>query len=132
MDATNGELRNTIGVTVSRAPVIDTKSVFVGTTDGRLFRYDNDWYPVLEKKITNSPISSVVLWNDYLVVSTTGHWIYTVKKETFEIVDSFDLGANQSAIFGHLELFENYFVAQSSRNRVYLFELLSKTSSALK
>ena len=73
-------------------------------------------------KISKNGISSITKWKNGLAITTMGHKIYQISAKDFSVISSFDLGNDQSAVFGNLVSAEGKLSVYSSRNRLYVFK----------
>lgn len=118
----NGVIERTIEIYQSHTPIISGDELIVGSVFGVLYKVDKYGKIIQQKKISDDGISSVVSWKKGLAVTTMGQKIHQVSNESFMKIASFDLGSDQSAVFGTSVLGEDILSVYSSRNRLYVFQ----------
>lgn len=117
-----GVIEKTVEVFQSHTPYINGENMIVGSVSGTLYKIDRFGKILKSKKLSEDGISSIRKWKQGLVVTTMGSKIYYVQGDDMVVKSSFDLGSDQSAIFGTSIIGENGELAvYSSRNRLYLF-----------
>lgn len=117
----NGVIEKTIELTQSHTPLLENDTFIVGDTNGSLYRIDKFGKIIFKKKVSKFAISSVKNWKDGLIISTMGEDILLSTTDNFKIIDRFNLGSDQSAVFGEAVVSGEYFSVYSSRNRLYVF-----------
>lgn len=124
LNSKNGKTLRKLNYSISRSPFQIHGKYFLGTVDGRLIVLDNRLNQLSEKKVGNSPISSIVSWKNNIVVSNVqGDLIYfSLKSDTLKIEEKLHLGHANSAVFGYLKVSEGKLATLSSRNRLYVFK----------
>lgn len=122
VNPSNGVIEKTIEVFQAHTPYIKDDYLFVGSVFGELYKLDTYGKIIKRKKLSENGISSINGWKSGLVVTTMGSRIYQVNIENFDTLSEFDLGHDQSAVFGHAVVAENLLSIYSSRNRLYLFQ----------
>lgn len=122
LNPTGGIIERKLDLSISRSPVVIGNSLLVGTTEGELVLLDDQFNILKRKKITEDGVTSMGVWKDHLIASTTGGQIMAVKRDLSEIVETFNFGHSTSALFGRLEIKQGKLAAYSSRNRLYVFE----------
>ncbi len=118
----NGLIEKTVEMTQSHTPLLLGDEMIVGSLSGVLYRINKFGKVVLNKKISEDAISSVVPWKRGYVVTVMGGEVLYVEKDTLEVTSTFNLGSDQSAVFGTAVLGEDALGIYSSRNRLYLFK----------
>ncbi len=118
----NGVIERTIEIFQSHTPLIVGNELIVGSVFGVLYRIDKYGKIKNKKKLSSDGISSVVNWKNGLAVTTMGESIYQINKENFTKISKFDLGSEQSAVFGTSVRGEDVLSVYSSRNRLYVFQ----------
>lgn len=118
----NGLIVKTIEVVAAHAPLHFRDQLIVGTVYGEIARIDKNGKLIYKKKISNKGISSVAPWKEGFAVATMDGKIHYIQGMNFEKMDTFDLGYDQSAVFGYLEYSGDYLAVYSSRNRLYVFK----------
>jgi outer membrane protein assembly factor BamB len=117
----NGLILKMVELTIAHAPIKSGDDLIVGTIFGEVARIDKDGKILINRKITNAGISSIVAWKKGLAVATMSGKIYYLNSKNLTINDEFELGSDQSAVFGHLQTNNKYLAVYSSRNRLYVF-----------
>lgn len=117
----SGLLHKRLSFSTNRDAVFFGNEIFLGTVDGKLISLDDTFEIKREIKLSKNPISSLSKWKDGLVVTTIGNEVFFLNKH-LEITETFDLGSNFSAVFGHTSVKEGALALLSSRNRLYLFK----------
>ena len=122
LNPSNGVIEKTIEITQSSLPLLEDDSFFVGGTDGTVHKVSNQGKILSSKKVSKDAISSIKKWKRGMVVTTMGSGVYYLDPVSLKILGKFDLGSDQSAIFGQAEVSEDGILAiYSSRNRLYVF-----------
>lgn len=116
-----GELVKRLDFSVNRDALYFENQVIYGTTDGRVISLDSSYDIQKDVKITETSISSISSWKNGFVVTTTGKYVYFLDK-TFNVISTFDLGNESSAVFSRPSVNEDKMAIMSSRNRLYLFQ----------
>lgn len=122
LNPTGGIVERKLDLSISRSPVVIGSSLLVGTTEGELVLLDDRFNILKRKKITDDGVTSMGVWKNYLIASTTGGQLMAVTRDLSEVVETFNFGASSSALFGRLEISKGKLAAYSSRNRLYVFE----------
>jgi outer membrane protein assembly factor BamB len=117
----NGSIIQRLEYALSRPPLISSRGLYLGTTDGELIALDENLREVKKVKLADHGISSMVKWKEKIIVSTVGQEIFVIEPGTYNVVQEFKLGHHHSGIFGNLVNNQDYLVALSSRNRLYIF-----------
>lgn len=120
LDPKSGEALRTYNYIVGRTPYVLQDQLLVGTTSGMVVRIEKNLNVSLEKQVANKAITNIVLWKNYLVVSTTGKMIYFLDPITLETRDTLSLGGSFSAIYGEIDVTQDYLSFVSSRNRLFV------------
>lgn len=121
IDPANGLIKKTIDIVIGHAPVIDEEELIVGSIYGEIYRVDKNGKITKRAKLTSSGISSIVKWKKGYAVATMGSDLFYLNSD-FSKNSHFDLGHDQSAIFGFLQSNNEYLATYSSRNRLYIFK----------
>ena len=122
LEPNTGNLLRSLDYVVSRSPVARGDQLLFGTVDGHLVLLDKTFKEVINRKISNAAISSIVEWKGLLAVSTVGANIYLVDPITLQVKATHHLGHDFSAVFGKMESVEGKLALLSSRNRLYVFK----------
>jgi outer membrane protein assembly factor BamB len=117
----NGVIERTVEFPQSHTPILDNNQLIVGSTFGDLYRVDKYAKVVKRVKLSKNAISSVLAYKDGFVVATMGSEIFYLDKD-FNHLGDFNLGSEQSAIFGELVGSKDSFSFYSSRNRLYVVQ----------
>jgi len=118
----NGLIMKSVNVVAGHSPVKVDGQLIVGSVFGEVVSIDQNGKIIHKIKISNNGISSIVPWKDGLAISTMGGKLFHIKKRSFESIEEFDLGSDQSAVFGFLQVSDNSLAVYSSRNRLYIFK----------
>ncbi|MAX66547.1 MAG: PQQ-binding-like beta-propeller repeat protein [Bacteriovoracaceae bacterium] len=118
----SGSIERTIEIVQSHTPIIIDNQLYVGSIYGEIFKIDEYGKILLKNKISKNGISSITKWKNGLAITTMGHKIYQISAKDFSVISSFDLGNDQSAVFGNLVSAEGKLSVYSSRNRLYVFK----------
>jgi outer membrane protein assembly factor BamB len=121
IDPSNGIIKRTIDVVIGHAPIIINDELIVGSIYGELYKIDKDGKIIQRNKLSDLGISSVVPWCNGFAVSTMGEDLFHVTASLKKNA-TFNLGHEQSAIFGFLQQNQQYLATYSSRNRLYVFK----------
>lgn len=117
----NGVIQRSIPLTIQSAPVKSRNSLYVGTVFGEVAIVDNSGKVLKRKKLVDAGISSLAKWKDSIVATTMGQDILYIDPTTLEVKETYNLGHEQSAVFGTIEVKNEYMSIYSSRNRLYVF-----------
>lgn len=118
----NGVIEKTVEIVQSSLPLLEDDSFFVGATDGSVHRVSNQGKILSSKKISKDAISSLKMWKRGMVVTTMGSGVFYLDPISLNVLSKFDLGSDQSAVFGQAEVSTDGILAiYSSRNRLYVF-----------
>jgi outer membrane protein assembly factor BamB len=121
IDPSNGAISKTVELYQSHTPLVTGDSIVVGSVFGDIYRVDSYGKVVMKKNISSDGISSVVAWKNGLAVTTMGSKVLHLDSKNFSVLGSFDLGSEQSAVFGDMAISDEYLSIYSSRNRLYVF-----------
>ena len=117
----NGVIEKTIELFQSHTPLVVGEEMIVGSVHGVVYRLDKYGKVIVKKKISDDGISSINLWKNGFAVTTMGNKITQLDKVDLGEIASFDLGHEQSAVFGTSVLGSDKLSVYSSRNRLYVF-----------
>jgi len=117
----NGVIQRSIPLTIQSAPVKSRNSLYVGTVFGEVAIVDNSGKVLKRKKLVDAGISSLAKWKDSIVATTMGQVVLFIDPTTLEVKETYNLGHEQSAVFGNIEVKNEYMSIYSSRNRLYIF-----------
>jgi outer membrane protein assembly factor BamB len=118
----NGVIERTIEIFQSHTPLLVGNDLVVGSVFGILYRVDKSGKIKHQRKISDDGISSVVSWKNGLAVTTMGETIHQLNNDSFKELATFNLGSDQSAVFGTSVLGDDILSVYSSRNRLYVFK----------
>ena len=121
VDPENGVITRSVDLRVAHAPVKLGNSLVVGTTFGDVALVDHEGKVLKKTNLTSEGISSIARWKEGLVVATMSGKVFYLDSSSFETKGIFDLGNEQSAVFGYLQVQDGYLGLYSSRNRLYVF-----------
>lgn len=117
-----GLIERRLPYSVARAPIIIDGNLFAGTSEGELVRLDENFKEIAKIKVSDDSITSLVLWKDKIVVSTTGGELIAIYPDLKKATEQFHFGHPSSALFGQLIVQGDILAAYSSRNRLYVFK----------
>lgn len=121
LNLATGAIETTIEFSLSHTPFKDKSSLVVGSVFGEVYRVDTVGKIVKRKKLSDNSISSIKPYKIGFIVATMGSEIFYLNKD-FDIIEQFNLGSEQSAVFGEIEAAEDNIALYSSRNRLYVFK----------
>jgi outer membrane protein assembly factor BamB len=122
LDSATGALKRRMPYTPSRAPLFTKKGIILGTIHGELISLDRHYQEIKKIKIADGPISSIVPWKKYFIVTSASQLVKVVHQKTFKISETFDLGHVSSAVFGDIVSKDGILAFMSSRSRLYVFK----------
>ena len=118
----SGAIEKTIDFHQSHTPLIVDGEMIVGSVFGLIYHIDKFGKVVRKLKVSDDGISSISQWKGHFVVTTMGKFVYQIDMKTLNTVSSFDLGSDQSAVFGTSVKADSFLALYSSRNRLYIFK----------
>lgn len=121
LNLSNGGIETTIEFTLSHTPYKDKNSLIAGSVLGEIYRIDKVGKILKQKKLSENSISSVSPYKIGFIVTTMGSEIFYLNKD-FGVIEKFNLGTDQSAVFGEVSADEDVVSLYSSRNRLYVFK----------
>lgn len=121
LDPQSGGLYKRLAFTLNRDALYFDDKLLLGTVDGRVILLDSNFDIVRDVKVMDAPISNINIWKQGFVVTSIGKKLFYMDK-TLNILEKFDLGTNNSAIFGGPSVVDDNLAVMSSRNRLYLFK----------
>ena len=121
LDPIKGKIIRRLPWQVYRKPLIRKKNLYLGTSDGTLIHLNHRFKPIKKKRISSSPINSLVFWKDKLIVSTMNGHIMAINPNDFSLDSSIQLGHTHSTVFDNMETGEGKLAFISSRHRLYVF-----------
>lgn len=121
LDSSTGMLQRKLPYTPSRAPLFTRDGMLIGTVDGEVIKLGKSFQEIKKVKVANSPISSIVEWKNYYVVTSASQTIKLIHKRSLNILENFDLGHSTSAVFGDVVTKDGLLAFLSSRSRLYVF-----------
>lgn len=121
VDPENGVITRSVDIRIAHAPLRIKNSLIVGTTFGEVVQLDSNGEIIKKTKLSSDGISSIVKWKDGLAVATMSQKLFYLDEKDLKTKGIFDLGHDQSAVFGHLQVQDDYLGLYSSRNRLYVF-----------
>ena len=116
----NGFIEKSITVNPSHTPLVDGRTLVVGSTFGSVYRLDFDLKRLGSKKVSPKGISSMSHWKGGLLISTMGSKVFLVEKGTFNTYNDFNMGHDMSSVLGHVEKSSEHLAFVSARNRLYV------------
>lgn len=117
----NGTIIRSIPLTLQTKPVRLKNTLLVGTVFGEIALVDSNGKILKRKKFLDSGISSLAKWKDGIVATSMSGEILFVDPSNLEIKETYNLGHEQSAVFGQVSVSNNFLSLYSSRNRLYVF-----------
>jgi outer membrane protein assembly factor BamB len=117
-----GLILRTVDLTAAHAPLKVSDELVVGTVFGELARVDKSGQVIIKRKVSNAGISSVAPWKGGYAVGTMSGKVMMVDAKDLSPIETFELGSDQSAVFGFLQQSNDYLAIYSSRNRLYVFK----------
>lgn len=121
LDPDNGSILKSFNFSIAFHPVRVKNSLLIGTTNGEVILLDSSGKIFKRSKLTNSAISSLGKWKGGIMATTMDGMVHKLSLVDLKPVSSFNLGHEQSSVFGYLELSKNTAAVYSSRNRLYVF-----------
>lgn len=121
LDPETGGLLRKLKYNITRKPLLYKGRIIFGTMTGELVELDSYFTEVRKKKVAKHGLSSLRVWQEQLVVSSFGRMLHLVRLDDFSLIEKFSLGSYYSAVFGKMQVDENYLAVLSSRNRLYIF-----------
>ena len=118
----NGVIEKTIELFQSHTPLVLGDELVVGSIFGVIYRLDRYGKIIKQKKISSDAISSINAWKNGYAVTTMGSEIIQVSQKTLDNLAIFNLGHDQSAVFGQSVKGQENLSVYSSRNRLYVFK----------
>lgn len=121
LNLSSGAIETTVEFNLSHTPYKDKSSIIAGSLFGEIYRVDRVGKILDRKKLSDDSISSVSPFKIGFVVTTMGSDIFYINKD-FDIIETFKLGTDQSAVFGDVSHTGDILSLYSSRNRLYVFK----------
>jgi outer membrane protein assembly factor BamB len=118
----NGVITRSIPLTIQSKPIRLKQTLVVGTVFGEIALIDNTGKIIKRKKLLDSGIGSVALWKKGIIATSMSKDVIFVDPKELSVKSSYDLGHEQSAVFGHIVVQEEHMSFYSSRNRLYVFK----------
>ncbi|MBJ00222.1 MAG: hypothetical protein CME67_03240 [Halobacteriovoraceae bacterium] len=116
----NGVVLRTVALKVAHAPIKMNGNLVVGTVFGKVAIVDSTGKVIMKQSLVDEGISSIVKWKDGLAVATMSQKVFFLEPVSLKVKDEFNLGSDQSAVFGQLETSSGFLSLFSSRNRLYI------------
>lgn len=117
----NGAIIRSVPLTLQTKPLKIKNTLMVGTVFGEVALVDSTGKVLKRRKFLDSGISSLVRWKDGIVASSMSGDVIYIDPSELKVVEKYNLGHEQSAVFGHLIVSDNFLSLYSSRNRLYVF-----------
>lgn len=121
INPTAGQIIRTFEYGLAHVPFDDKGMIFVPTTDGQVVKFDSSWKELQKIKLSEASLSSIKIWKDHVVVSDVKGKIYLLDKDLKKVLRTHQFGHAYSAVFGDLQVKDDYLLILSSRNRLYAF-----------
>lgn len=122
LNPNGGIVERQLPYVTSRNPIVWNDFLLIGTSEGEVVRLDNGFKEVNKIKVSNGSITSMVLWKQKLIASTTKGELISVNPDLKKEFGRFEFGHSSSALFGKLVVSGENLAAYSSRNRLYVFK----------
>lgn len=117
----SGAVIRSMPLTLQTKPIKIKNTLMVGTVFGEVAVVDASGKVLKRKKFLDSGISSLAKWKDGIVASSMSGNIIYIDPTKLEVIEKYNLGHEQSAVFGHLVVSDSFLSLYSSRNRLYVF-----------
>ena len=117
----NGVIEKTIELNQAHTPLVLDDEIIVGSQGGSIYKVNQYGKVVTSRKISDDAISSIVKWKNGYAVTIMGGTIFHISAEDLQVLNTFELGSDQSAVFGKAVRGDSTLSVYSSRNRLYLF-----------
>jgi outer membrane protein assembly factor BamB len=117
----NGVVVRSIPLTIQARPIKIKNVLVVGTVFGEIALVDNSGKILKRRKVLEAGIGSLAKWKNGIVATTMGKDVIHVDAKELDIKARYDLGHEQSAVFGEISVKNEYMTFYSSRNRLYVF-----------
>lgn len=121
LDPNTGKILKVSDFQASRAPLLRGNQLLFGTPNGELVLTDKNLNVVSTTKISKGVITSIVPYKSNFAVSTTAGEIKYVDQKNLQVKETYKLGHAYSAVFGEMQVVEDFLAVLSSRNRLFLF-----------
>lgn len=118
----SGAIARTFPVSVMAHPYLKGEQLILGTNDGEVIIMSLGGEILKKGLISKQPVSAVTWWKDHIVAASFDGYLRAVDPLTMEVVDSFALGNDLSAVYSDLTHTPDFLSLYSSRNRLYLFQ----------
>ena len=118
----SGAIARTFPVSVMAHPYLKGEQLILGTNDGEVIIMSLGGEILKKGLISKQPVSAVTWWKDHIVAASFDGYLRAVDPLTMEVVDSFALGNDLSAVYSDLSHTADFLSLYSSRNRLYLFQ----------
>lgn len=122
LDKNDGSIRRQFATQSLSHPIVRGQSLVVGSVHGEITFLDFQGKIIKQAKVTKSAINQLWWWKDHLVAATFDGELLAVDPLSFQVVGSFALGHDQSAIFGDSAEAGSGLGVLTSRNRLFYFE----------
>lgn len=121
LNLATGAIETTVEFSLSHTPLKVKDNLIAGSVFGEVYRVDRVGKILKRKKLSDNSISSIKPYKIGFIVGTMGSEVYYLNQE-FEVVEEFNLGSGQSAVFGEIAADSGMVALYSSRNRLYVFK----------
>lgn len=118
----NGVIVRSIPLTIQARPIKIKNVLVVGTVFGEIALVDNTGKILKRRKLLDNGIGSLALWKGGIVATTMSKEVLFVDPKELDIKSRYDLGHEQSAVFGDISVKNGFMTFYSSRNRLYVFK----------
>lgn len=122
LDPKDGTVKRQYTLGSMSHPLLRGQFVVLGTANGEVIFMGLEGKVIKQASVSKHSINQVWWWKDHLVVSTFGNELLALDPLSFEVVDRFYLGHEQSAVFGDVAQSPSGLGILTSRNRLFFFE----------
>ncbi|OFZ26919.1 MAG: hypothetical protein A2381_20035 [Bdellovibrionales bacterium RIFOXYB1_FULL_37_110] len=121
LEASTGAVLRQGDFSPSRPPFHFNDKYLFGTFDGELILTDFNLEVIKKVNLGVGGITNILLWKDYLVVTTSKGHVNILNPKTFEPVLQKHLGHVNSSVFGDVVASNGMLAVYSSRYRLYVY-----------
>jgi outer membrane protein assembly factor BamB len=121
IDPENGTIKQTFSFRVMSHPIEKNGLITIGTVDGSVVLMNIKGDVIRTKQIAKDGINNIVFWKNLLIASSFDGTIYALDPVELTVVEKFNLGSKQSAIFSELDTHHDLSFL-TSRNRLFVIK----------
>ncbi len=122
LDPASGAIRRRWPVQALSHPLLRPQSMVVGTSFGEVAFLGFTGEVLKKREVSKAGINHVMWWKDHVIAITLKGTLLALDPLTLDVVDRFELGHDQSAVFGDVALSTENLGVLTSRNRVFFFQ----------